>query len=79
MTVPPCDRSRDATENNLMRNELVYLVNIETVIGSLMQSLELLSQRIGDRLFGGLIHPGRDGNGNNRSQDVLFPRIAGYV
>ena len=29
-----------------MRNELVYLVNIETVIGSLMQSLELLSQRI---------------------------------
>ncbi len=53
-----------------MRNELVYLVNIETVIGSLMQSLELLSQRIGDRLFGVLIHPGRDGNGNNRDNNT---------
>ena len=66
-------------KSNLMRNELVYLVNIETVIGSLMQSLELLASESATGCLAFLYIQGRDGNGNNRSQDVLFPRIAGYV
>ena len=44
MTVEPCDRSRDAAEDNLMRDKLVYIVNIEAVISSLVQTFELFFQ-----------------------------------
>ena len=70
MTVPPCNRSRDATEDNLMCNELVYIINIETIVGSFVQTFELFCQRIGNRLFGILIHPCSDCNRNDSNNDT---------
>ena len=64
------DRSRDAAEDNLMRNKLVDIINIEAIIGCLVQTFESFCQRISNRLFGILVHPCSDCNRNNRNNNA---------
>ena len=70
MTVEPCDRSRNATEDDLMRNKLVYIINIKTMISSCPQSIEPFGKCIGNRLFGILIHPCGNPDRNNRNYNA---------
>ena len=53
-----------------MRNKLVDIINIEAIIGCLVQTFESFCQRISNRLFGILVHPCSDCNRNNRNDNA---------
>ena len=57
LTVEPSNRNREATENNLVGEELPSVVNIESVEGSLVKSWHAFRKFIGNRIVLRHIHP----------------------
>ena len=63
MTVEPGDRTRNAAEDDPVRDELIRLVDVEAVVGRLVQAAEGRGEPVGDGLFGPQVHPGRTADG----------------
>lgn len=63
MAVEPSDRRRDATEDDAVRDELIYFVDIETVVGCPVQSGEPFGKFICQWLLRTQVHASGQNDG----------------
>ena len=70
MAVEPSDGNGEATENNLMREELPCIVDVEPIEGGLVQPRERPFQLLGQRIVLGHIHVGGQANAYQSGNDT---------